>query len=479
MKKVFLDNLPKKNKGNSSSIDWKNTIGYKVKFIYNDIEDEVEIINYKIINHIGFIDLKYNNNKFTINRSGFLKCSLGELLGCFSKKYLFKIGDIIKDDRRHIEILDLIRIKHNSSTQKAYKYKCLKDGYIGKIDETALKIGQGCPVCINKKIIKDINDISTTNPELIPYFVDINDTYKYSNVSGKSVNIKCPECGYIKNRSISSLYNQGFSCPKCGDGISYPEKFVLNLLEQLSVNFKTQLTKTTFKWCEKFKYDFYIGYFNCILETHGLQHYEESTGNWKNLLLEIQENDNIKKNLALNNGIKKYIVINCKYSKLDWIKNNIMQSELPQLLNFKEEDINWLECHGYACKSLVKIVCDLWDNKNIKNIFEISKLINIGDQTIRKYLKQGVSLGWCDYNPKEALIKNGKILSQSNNKSIVQLSLVGEYISEFNSAIEAEKELKIKGINKHIGSCCKKKRNKTGGFKWMYKEDWDVLNKSY
>ena len=42
MKKVFLDDLPKRGK----LVDWKNSVGHKVKFIYEKIEDEIEIINY-------------------------------------------------------------------------------------------------------------------------------------------------------------------------------------------------------------------------------------------------------------------------------------------------------------------------------------------------------------------------------------------------------------------------------------------------
>jgi hypothetical protein len=151
-----------------------------------------------------------------------------------------------------------------------------------------------------------------------------------------------------------------------------------------------------------------------------------------------------------------------------------MNSKLPQLLNFKESDIDWLKCHEYACNSLVKTVCGLW-NQDIRSTFKISELINIGNQTIRKYLKQGALLGWCDYNPIEVQIRCGKRLSQSNNIPIIQLSLTGEYISEFSSAMEAEKLLEVKNLNKHIGSCCKGTRNQTGQFRWMYKDDYEEL----
>ena len=41
-RKIFLEELPRRGK----LIDWKNSIGYKIKFIYEDIKDELEIIEY-------------------------------------------------------------------------------------------------------------------------------------------------------------------------------------------------------------------------------------------------------------------------------------------------------------------------------------------------------------------------------------------------------------------------------------------------
>lgn len=50
MRKVFLDDLPRKEgigalKG-KQVIDWKGSIGCKVRFIYDDIEDKIEIKDY-------------------------------------------------------------------------------------------------------------------------------------------------------------------------------------------------------------------------------------------------------------------------------------------------------------------------------------------------------------------------------------------------------------------------------------------------
>ena len=41
-------------------------------------------------------------------------------------------------------------------------------------------------------------------------------------------------------------------------------------------------------------------------------------------------------------------------------------------------------------------------------IFYLSNIFNLHSSTINKYLKKGVEYGWCNYNPKEESIKNGK-----------------------------------------------------------------------
>ena len=58
MRKVFLDDLPKIGK----YINWKESVGYKVKFIYDYIEGEVEIVDY-YINDKGkiYLIIKYKD----------------------------------------------------------------------------------------------------------------------------------------------------------------------------------------------------------------------------------------------------------------------------------------------------------------------------------------------------------------------------------------------------------------------------------
>lgn len=61
----------------------------------------------------------------------------------------------------------------------------------------------------------------------------------------------------------------------------------------------------------------------------------------------------------------------------------------------------------------------------------------------------------------------------NHKREVVQLTIYNEYIAEYKSAREAER---ITGIcNASILSCCKGKQKTSGGYKWMYKEDWDKL----
>ena len=251
------------------------------------------------------------------------------------------------------------------------------------------------------------NCLAITHHHLVRYFINKDDANKYSFGSNESILMKCPDCGFERKKKITDLATKGFSCKICSDQISYSEKFLANLLRQvLDQVFITQLSKTTFKWCEKFKYDFYIDKINGIIcETMGSQHYKQSTGNWGSLET-IQENDLNKEWLARENKIKNYIVIDCRKSELEWVKNSIMKSRLPMLLGFKENDVDWLKCHEYACNSnLVKEVCELW-NSGIKNQIEISEKIQIGKSTVWKYLNIGTELGWCDAIKKHKIISN-------------------------------------------------------------------------
>ena len=98
--------------------------------------------------------------------------------------------------------------------------------------------------------------------------VNKEDAYKYTKCSNKKVYVKCPDCGSIKKDKvrINDLYRYGFSCKKCGDNISYPNKFMYNILDQLNIDFIPEYSP---EWLGRKRFDFYIPSLSLIIEMDG------------------------------------------------------------------------------------------------------------------------------------------------------------------------------------------------------------------
>lgn len=265
-------------------------------------------------------------------------------------------------------------------------------------NQVARKLMEGiaCPICSGRRIYVGINDIATTNPDIVKYFKDKEDAYKYTRGSTKFIIFKCPICGYEKKCKISDVVANGyFSCPKCSDGISYPNKFSREFLNQLPVtNIEYEYHP---EWAHPYFYDNYFEYNNkkYILEMDGAFHYMK----YYNSNLDLDDTkriDKIKDNLAIDHGIE-IIRINCFYSTKEFIKNNILESELSKIFNL--DNIDWNKCDKNAVSSLVVRVCEYYNNNNKPTVTEIAKVFDIQICTVSKYLYKGNDIGICNYRP--------------------------------------------------------------------------------
>lgn len=467
IKSVDLSNLPRFiDTGNKGKINWKESVGQKVSFRYGDIDDVLEIIGYD--SKKKSIVIKYKGKELKIPCSHFIKCRIGTLLDIYNQ-YKYKIGEIIITYNGKIEIVDQVRIKSGKYTIKGYSYKCLVDNNLDTISEYNLLDGAGCSVCSNHKVMKGVNDIATTHPYAIKYFANKEDVYLYSYGSDKVTSFKCPECGYEKNMKIYNLFKRNsFSCPKCGDGISYPEKFMFNVLEQLHINFETQ---KRFTWSKNKQYDFYLTDYNCIIETHGGQHYSSVFVNYnmKSIVLENEKiNDEFKKDMAIKNGIKEeyYIQLDCSISSLEWIKNSVFNSIMSTM--FDLSCINWLKCHEFACSSRVKEACNLWNE--LQDMKAITELMKICRPTLIKYLNQGNKLEWCKYNQKENMRINGRNNGLSRGIPVEVFNNKNESLGIYKSASEVSrislKEFGIKLSQTAISAVCRGELDNHKGFKF-------------
>lgn len=301
---------------------------------------------------------------------------------------------------KNIIYTPLEEYKGSSTKIKWYCPKCKNTFYASPNN---ILNGRGCSYCRKcaKSILIGFNDMWTTNPKLASMLLNPDDGYKYMQNSHSYTDWVCPVCkSIVYNKRISYVNEHGVSCPNCSDGISYSEKFISNLLKQLKVNF---VHDCSFDWSNGKRYDFYIKELSLIIECHGEQHYIDGfTKVGGKSAKEQQDIDIYKKNIALNNKIEKYLQLDCRISKLEYIKNSIINSCFSKI--FDLSNVDWDECHRYSINSSrIVEACELW-NKT-KDTKRISEELCISRTTVIEYLKNGAILGLCDYDPKKNINK--------------------------------------------------------------------------
>ena len=357
------------------------------------------------------------------------------------KQWKYEIGQRLVDYnedgsiKRDLTIINRKKEKDNKGNWvKYYKYNCNICGFDCNkhwnikekeykdelwITENKLQQKRGCSLCGNKIVATDINSISATHPYLVRYFKNIEDTYIHTYSSGDNVCLICPDCNCEIKTRIRDFIRRGLSCRKCGDNIPFGEKLMFSILEQLNLNFQTELNKSTFDWIiNGYRYDFYFELDDeqYIIETHGIQHYEQQGRKGARSLEEERENDRLKKELALSNGIKEenYIVINCKYSELKWIKEYILKSNLDKIFDLSK--IDWIQCLEKAYNNLIKLACNYKQNDSNLTTQKIGEKMKYSYVTVRGWLKKGNELGWCYYNADEERTRIRKTLNKKGKK---------------------------------------------------------------
>lgn len=445
--------LPKKK----DRIDWINTVGMNVQILYKGKEYSIDIIGYKVLDNMPRLLVKYLDHEKDISIASFKECKFANLLGLYEYKY--SIGDVIKCNSSNIKIIEKTKISQKCKNYvvdvKAYKYQCLQCKNIDVVREGDLNQKKGCNVCGNNKVLKDINSISKTHPHIASILQNQEEAEIYSSGSKNITKVKCPDCGYEHNCTISKLCSRGFNCKRCGDNISFPNKFISNVLNQANINFETE---KIFDWSNNRKYDFYIPSLNTVIEAHGIQHYEESLRGRK-LEQEIV-NDAFKKDNAYNNGILNYIEIDCRKSEFTWIKDSILESKLVELIDLS--DIDWNKCLELSYRSLLKKACDLW-NSGINSTVQIGQILKLARSTIIRYLKKGAKINLCDYNPKDEM-KKSAMNNQINNKKSVICIETGVI---FPSIHECKQQMNISSAT-NICAVCNGKRKTANGYTFKY-----------
>lgn len=378
-------------------IDWAKVKDLNVPFNYNNSIFGKLYIDSSTDSDNKYFKISFNGREKIVFREQITAGDFVNLIVNSSLRQKYEIGQIVETGtgktKHQFKILSFGVQTKNKEESIVYKCLCKKCKKIFHGGQRTLKY-KTCPHCFKSKI-----SIVDSEPWMMAYFQGgYDEAKKYTRFSKESFYPICPKCGRKKTVpiKITSLKRTGtIGCP-CSSGSSYPEKIVYSLLEQLGIDFKYQVSTNTLGFNGEFKlYDFYIKKYLLIIETHGIQHYK-SIKNW-NSFERQQRNDKYKKDLAMNNGITNYIVLDCRYSNIEWIRRSIMKSNLPTILNFNEDDINWNICKTIKIDSITEQICGDYHN-NFLTVSELAEKYNKSPRAINRCLNKGDSVGLCIHN---------------------------------------------------------------------------------
>lgn len=424
-KYIDLNQFPHNKQGN---ISWKNCAGIEVEFFYNNKRHTLEIIDfnglpkdYAKIKVDDIIIEKAHTSKIT-------KLMFDDLF--YEPNYFYNVGDIVRD----LLILERFQKKRKTNVgsgvvnQKTYRCKCLIDGYVFDTSESDLKDGHGCPVCSSKIVIKGINDVATTDSELLEFFVNKEDAYTHSRCSEYKALVRCPCCGSVKEMKILELTSYGYvTCNKCSDGLSYPNKFACELFSQLSNQYIEYEQEYSPDWAGKFRYDNYIKLFDnkeIIVEMDGGFHYCSN----KNY---VTKNDKVKDELAESNGII-VVRVDCNYSKTgeryEYVKENIIKSIN---MYFDLSDIDWDKCNNVGLSNRVFDIAEYYKNNTKLGLEDIAEHFNISLESVYNYMYIAEDIGICEY------VRADKNRTK-NSKPIAMYDLEHNLVGVFKSAKRIE-----------------------------------------
>lgn len=359
------------------------------------------------------------------------------------KEFLERVNEIHKGD---VVVLD----KYMGASTKI-RFQC-KHGHIWWAEPHNVERGSGCPYCSGRKVLIGFNDLWTTRPDIAILLKNPEDGYKYTKSAHSKVDFVCPDCGTVMNLRINDVYNKGLICNRCSDGLSYPNKFARNFLDQLPIQNHT--CEYHPDWALLYFYDNYFEYNNkkYILEMDGGFHYKD-VPSYKKSLKDIQAIDKIKTELANQNGIN-VIRIDCQKSDCDYIKGNMLSSELSNI--FDLSNIDWDLCNKMAHKNMLKQACDLY-NSGIVRLSDISDIIRVHTTTIRNYLKIGTKYGWCCYDAKRSIKELVKYRSNAIPIVLVDddLNILQEFCSIHNCCQKIKEQYGVGLERKKIVESCK------------------------
>ena len=467
-----------KNKGinpNSLSINSVIKVNWKCKFCGNEwitsIRDRTKGTNCP---KCASIERGQKKHAFHINHNGIL-----------DDEELLKEWDYNKNKKPPHE--------YTKYSNESVWWKCSKCGYEWKSkigNRTILK--RGCPCCANLKIVAGINDLATTNPELLNEWHPSKNTdispYEVPAGSVRKVWWLCPN-GHEYQASLLHR-KHGTKCPICNSGrqTSFAEQCVFYYIKQL---YPDAINRYKASWLQRMELDIFIPSINYAIEYDGAAWHKTEKIKSEQEKYKLCHEHNIKlirireKFAPLGSDIADYQFGNQKYL----YKINNLEIVLNQLLSF----LNFKGFHHTIYINIERDKIEIREsflNSEIKNSFA-----SLYPQTAKEWhpTKNGTlkptmfkphsthKVWWiCPVckNEYQATIGSRSsgtgckkcgmqrfFLSQAKSVAMIDVK-TNNLIRTFKSISEASREMKINSSN--ITMVCKGNKKHAGGYYWEY-----------
>ena len=328
-----------------------------------------------------------------------------------------------------LEVLEFTRIKDVG------KFRCKKcNNEFSMRGDSFWKRHYTCPICEEEKNKRTKlpdntkNLVSESRPDLIKFFENKDLPYKRGINSKEKTWFRCPECGEREYSSIRIFCKRAHPCKNCDNkAVSMPNKILRALFQQIKNNFNYIKLEWSPDWVGLYRYDGYFETFNSekvAIEMHGQQHYKE-VQNWDRKGF---ERDKTKVALAKEHGIN-LIVIDCRESLFEFIKTNILKSELSNYINFNK--IDWVKIMEASSKPVMKEIAEYFNQGMTTG--EIRNETRFDYHTIRTALINATAIGWCDYSAQKEKEKKMKLveITDLQENRIFQMLCINEVCRYF------------------------------------------------
>ena len=225
---------------------------------------------------------------------------------------------------------DISVFKINPSSHTKRKWICKKYGHEHEYETRPYHMikGNRCPYCNGKKVKIGFNDLASQYPEIAKeWHPTKNGDLKPTDVTSKSGKRAWWLCLSHNHEWQAKIYSRtlGHGCPNCCPKSKGEEK-IKQLLNIWDIKYIYNKRFPTCKNKNTLPFDFYLPYYNLLIEFHGKQHYQICTGYFKSKskLKQRKKHDQIKKQWTKNNDIPLLII---SYEQINDIEN-ILKGEL-------------------------------------------------------------------------------------------------------------------------------------------------------